>query len=47
MLDHESAKPEKIDPEVAAFFETLDAEQGDVLIAFGWAKAEDLLKLAS
>ena len=47
VLAHASAKPEKISPEVEAFFETLDAERGDVLIAFGWAKAEDLLKLAS
>ena len=35
-------KPETLDPEVAAFFEPLDREQGDVLIAFGWAMAEDI-----
>lgn len=41
-LDHESLKPEKIDPDVARFFKALDAERGDYLIAFGWAMAEDL-----
>ena len=43
-LDHESLKPENIDPEVAAFFEPLDRERGDSLIAFGWAMAEFLAK---
>ena len=46
VLDHESQKPEKIEPAVAAFFETLDAARGDVLIGFGWAMAEDLEKLS-
>jgi hypothetical protein len=46
VLAHASAKPEKISAEVAAFFEPLDVAKGDVLIAFGWAKAEDLLKFA-
>ena len=41
-LDHESLKPEAIDPEVAAYFKSLDRERGDYLIAFGWAMAEDL-----
>jgi hypothetical protein len=47
VLAHASAKPEKTKPEVAAYFDELDLARGDVLIAFGWAKAEDLLKLAS
>lgn len=47
VLAHASAKPEKIKPEVAAFFDGVDVPKGDVLIAFGWAKAEDLLKFAS
>lgn len=46
VLAHSSAKPDKIKPEVTAFFEPLDIARGDVLIAFGWAKAEDLLKFA-
>jgi hypothetical protein len=46
VLAHASAKPEKISPDVAAYFDTVDVSRGDVLIAFGWAKAEDLIKLA-
>jgi hypothetical protein len=45
-LDHESLKPEKIDPEFAAFFDKVNEKRGDSLIAFGWAMAEDLAKLA-
>jgi len=41
-FDFSAAKPETIDPEVAAFVEPLDHERRDVLIAFGWAMAEDL-----
>ena len=43
-LDHETLKPESIDPDVAAFFAPLDADRGDSLIAFGWAMAEFLAK---
>jgi hypothetical protein len=46
LLDHESLKPEKISPDVAAFFADIDRTRGDVLIAFGWAMAEDLEKLS-
>ena len=46
VLDHESLKPEKTDPEVAAFFTSLDRDRGDSLVAFGWAMAEDLAKLS-
>jgi hypothetical protein len=45
LFDHESQKPEKIDPAVAAFFADVDRARGDALIAFGWAMAEDLEKL--
>jgi hypothetical protein len=45
ILDHETLKPDAIDPEVRALFEGIDAGNGDVLIAFGWAMAEDLAKL--
>lgn len=41
-LDYEALKPDHVDPQVAAFFEGLDRERGDSLIAFGWAMAEDL-----
>jgi hypothetical protein len=45
VLDHESSKPEKIPPAIAAQFDHLDISDGDTLIAFGWAMAEDLDKL--
>ena len=45
VLDHESLKPEKIDDGYAQFFEVVDADRGDALVAFGWAMADDLVKL--
>ena len=45
VLDHESLKPEKIDAGYTQFFEIVDAERGDALVAFGWAMADDLVKL--
>jgi len=32
--------------DVAAFFKGFNAKRGDSLVAFGWAMAEDLAKLA-
>ncbi|MFA5564770.1 MAG: hypothetical protein WC184_02600 [Acidimicrobiia bacterium] len=46
VVDHTSAKPETLDPEVVALFTDIDIERGDTLVAFGWAMAEDLAKLA-
>ena len=46
VFDHDSLKPEAIAPDVAAFFKGVTAARGDSLIAFGWAMAEDLAKLA-
>ena len=46
VLDHAALKPEKIDPEVVAVFDVIDTDRGDALIAFGWAMAEDLARLA-
>jgi len=46
VFDHESLKPEAVPADVAAFFEGFDAKRGDSLVAFGWAMAEDLAKLA-
>jgi len=46
-FDHESLKPETIDPEIVAMFTGMRPDSGDCLIAFGWAMAEDLLKLGS
>ena len=45
-LDHESLKPENLDPEVVALFDSVDDVRGDSLIAFGWAMAEQLAKLS-
>lgn len=42
LLDHESLKPESIDPEVSSYFKGINAKRRDCLIAFGWAMAEDL-----
>ena len=46
-LDHEATKPESIDGDVVGLFGTVKLKQGDSLIAFGWAMAEDLAKLGS
>ena len=35
-------KPESISAEVAAYFDGLDSNRRDCLIAFGWGMAEDL-----
>ena len=45
VFDHCSLKPESIDAEVAGLFDGLDSGRGDVLVACGWAMAEDLEKL--
>ena len=42
VLDHETLKPEAIKADVAAYFTPLSSDNGDYLIAFGWAMAEDL-----
>lgn len=47
LLSHEALKPESIDPEVADLFGKVDATKGSLLVAFGWALADDLLKLSS
>jgi hypothetical protein len=44
-FDHESLKPEAVDPQVVALFKGLRPAKGDGLVACGWAMAEDLLKL--
>jgi len=46
VFDHESLKPDAIPADVAAFFKGVNAKRGDSLVAFGWAMAEDLAKLA-
>jgi hypothetical protein len=46
VFDHDTLKPESIPADVAAFFKGFDPKRGDSLVAFGWAMAEDLAKLA-
>jgi len=45
VLDHESAKADKIDKDVKALFKDVNTTKGDSLIAFAWAMAEDLAPL--
>jgi hypothetical protein len=44
-LDHESAKPDRLDADVVAMFEPLDASRGEAMVVYGWTMAEDLVKL--
>ncbi len=46
-LDHESIKPEKIAPAVAAQFASVNVKKGGALIVHGWTMAEDLVKLGA
>jgi hypothetical protein len=45
-LSHETLKPEKLPEGIDQFFVEIDPDNGNALIAFGWALAEDLDKLA-
>lgn len=47
LFDHESMKPDKIAPDVAAYFVGRDPSHGDHMIAFAWAMADKLEKLGS
>jgi len=42
VFDYAPAKSDEVDPDVAAIFEALDPARRDLIIAFGWAMAEDL-----
>jgi hypothetical protein len=42
VFDFSASKPDAVPAEFAAFFEPLDSTRRDVLIAFGWAMAEEL-----
>ena len=46
-LDHETLKPDKVKPDIAALFDGVDDTAGGSLIIHGWTMAEDLLKLGS
>jgi hypothetical protein len=47
LLSHDALKPESIDADVRALFADVDPAAGSLLIAFGWALADDLVKLGS
>jgi hypothetical protein len=44
-LDHESAKPDKLDADVVKMFDAVPVAKGGAMIVYGWTMAEDLLKL--
>jgi hypothetical protein len=46
-LDHETLKPEKVKPDVAAMFTGVDLKKAGSLIVHGWVMAEDLVKLGA
>lgn len=46
-LDHQSLKPDKINPELASLFNGVNAKKGGSLIVHGWVMAEDLVKLGT
>lgn len=46
VLDFSSAKADSLDDGIVGLFEGIDPRNGDCVIAFGWAMAEDLAKLA-
>ncbi|MEX1106620.1 MAG: hypothetical protein WEB78_10505 [Ilumatobacteraceae bacterium] len=46
-IDHESSKPDKINPDAAAMFASVTAAKGGALIVHGWTMAEDLVKLGA
>lgn len=46
-IDHESSKPDKINPDAAAMFAAVNATKGGALIVHGWTMAEDLVKLGA
>jgi hypothetical protein len=45
VFDHECLKADKV-AEYEEFFSDIDPAAGECVIAFGWAMAEDLEKLA-
>jgi hypothetical protein len=45
-MDHESAKPEALDPEQVALFKSVPPS-GGALVVYGWTMAEDLVKLGA
>ena len=46
-IDHESRKPEAVDPAAAGAVRAGAAADGGSLIVYGWTMAEDLVKLGA
>ncbi len=46
-FDHDTLKPESLDEQVVALFKGAKQSKGDCLVAYGWAMAEDLVKLGA
>lgn len=46
-LDHETLKPEKVKPDVAALFTGVPGKSGGSLVVHGWIMAEALVKLGA
>ena len=46
-IDHETLKPEKVKPEVAALFAGVPGKGGGSLVVHGWIMAEALVKLGA
>jgi hypothetical protein len=44
-LDHESSKPDKLDPAVVEMFRAVPVAKGGAMVVYGWSMAEDLVKL--
>jgi hypothetical protein len=44
-LDHETSKPEKVDPGRVEMFAAVPVAAGGSMIVYGWTMAEDLVKL--
>jgi hypothetical protein len=44
-LDHQSSKPDKLDPAIVQMFEAVPAAKGGAMVVYGWTMAEDLVKL--
>jgi len=44
-LDHESSKPDKVNPAIAEMFAKVPSAKGGVLIVHGWTMTESLVKL--
>jgi len=47
LFSHDALKPERVDVALEVLFTDVDPDAGSVLVAFGWALADDLVKLGN